>query len=258
MRNMRLAKLEREGAKPLKYSEQGLSLIMNEIKVLRNSFFRRVFLKRSVERDILEEFRLLYFDSYVVGNTYWLGTPALKCPLDLWIFQEIIAEVRPQTIIECGTAHGGTAHFMATICDLIGFGEVISIDIVESPDRPTHPRLRYLLGSSTSPDVLNEVELLLGEGGPTMVILDSNHSTEHVLAELENYSRFVTQGSYLIVEDTIMNGHPAFPDLGPGPMEAVEQFLASSSDFVSDRTREKHLMTFHPKGYLQRVRSNHE
>jgi len=255
---MRIAKLDPERTNAGNYSERGLSFIKNELKVLRNSFFRRLFLKRSFERELVEEFSLLYFDSYVVGNTYWLGTPVLKSPLDLWIYQEIITEVRPQTIIECGTAHGGSAHFMATICDLNGIGKVISIDFVESPDRPSHPRLKYLLGSSTSPIVLNEVEMLVGEDGPTMVILDSDHSTEHVLAELQNYSRFVTEGSYLIVEDTNRNGHPAFPDSGPGPMEAVEQFLAESSEFVSDRAREKHLMTFNPKGYLQRVRSGHE
>lgn len=86
-----------------------------------------------------------------------------------------------------------------------------------------------------------------------MVILDSDHHKEHVLKELRTYSRFVTLDSYLIVEDTNINGHPVYLDFGPGPMEAVEEFLTENSQFFVDRTKEKLLLTFNPCGYLRRI-----
>ena len=85
-----------------------------------------------------------------------------------------------------------------------------------------------------------------------MVVLDSNHSRDHVLRELEVYGPLVTPGCYLVVEDTNVNGHPVLPDHGPGPMEAVEEFLATTDDFEVDRGRENRLLSFNPSGYLRR------
>ena len=87
-----------------------------------------------------------------------------------------------------------------------------------------------------------------------MVILDSDHRKPHVLEELRIYGRLVPKGSYVVVEDSNINGHPVFPGYGPGPMEALEEFLAENKDFAIDETMEKHLMTFNPKGYLRKVR----
>jgi len=87
-----------------------------------------------------------------------------------------------------------------------------------------------------------------------MVILDSNHDKDHVLNELRSYNRFVTKGSYLIVEDTDFNGHPVLPDYGPGPMEAVKAFLSENKDFEVDKSREKFFLTFNPRGYLKKIR----
>lgn len=87
-----------------------------------------------------------------------------------------------------------------------------------------------------------------------MVILDSDHSKVHVLNELRIYSKLVTKGNYLIVEDTCINGHPVCQGFGPGPMEAVEEFLKENQDFVVDRTREKFYLTFNPKGGLRRIK----
>jgi cephalosporin hydroxylase len=208
--------------------------------------------------EIVESFHRLYFNSYVVGgtwqNTYWLGTPVLKCPLDLWCYQEILAEVRPDLIVESGTAHGGTSLFLATICDVLKKGKIVTIDIEDYPGRPEHERILYLRGSSTSEEIYPQVRDLAGDSDRVMVILDSDHSRDHVSRELTLYSPLVSRDSYIVVEDTNVNGHPVLPEFGPGPMEAVEDFLRTTDDFVVDARWEKFYMTFNPRGYLRRVR----
>ena len=142
---------------------------------------------------------------------------------------------------------------MATIMDLIGHGRVISIDSEPRADRPQHPRLSYWTGSSVDQEIVAEARKVAGNGR-TMVVLDSDHSATHVLQEIMSYRELVQVGDYLIVEDTNINGHPTYSDFGPGPMEAVEQFLAGTDEFVSDPRCERFLMTCNPKGYLERVR----
>lgn len=205
-------------------------------------------------RSIAEQFHEQYYDSGVWRNTFWLGVETLKCPLDLWIYQEILFETRPRFIVECGTAAGGSALFLASVCDLLGGGEVITIDIEERADRPSHQRITYLRGSSVSVEIVQEVKGIIRDAQPVIVILDSDHGEEHVLNELRLYSEVVTEGSYLIVEDTNVNGHPVFQLHGPGPMEAVEKFLRETDRFVADREREKFFITFNPKGYLKKLK----
>jgi len=187
-------------------------------------------------------------------NTQWLGVPALKCPLDLWIYQEIIFETRPDVIVEAGTRLGGSAYFFACVFDLMKHGRVLTIDVQDHPGRPRHERITYLLGSSTSDEMIQEVRSLIREGEKVMVSLDSDHSKTHVLDELSLYGSLVTVGNYLVVEDTDINGHPVRPKFGPGPMEALEEFLEKKPNFVSDISREKFGMTFNPRGYLKRIR----
>ena len=195
----------------------------------------------------------VFYASNAWTQASWLGSQALKNPLDLWIYQEIMAETRPDVVIETGTYRGGSAHFLASVCDLLGSGEVVSIDIEQRRDEyPAHPRITYLAGrSSTDPDVLEEVRERVG-GRRTMIVLDSDHSQRHVDAELEAYAPLVPLGCYLIVEDS--NIGQIRPDLMPGPLQSIETFLAARSDFAIDREREKFLLTFNPSGYLKRVR----
>ena len=183
----------------------------------------------------------------------WLGVQALKNPLDLWVYQEIVFETKPELIVETGTYRGGSALFLASLCDLVGRGEVVSIDIEpEREDYPAHPRITYLSGrSSTDPAVVDEVRARAAND-PILVILDSDHSQAHVEAELATYAPLVPVGCYLIVEDS--NIGQIRKDLMPGPQEAIETFLAQVDDFVVDREREKFLITFNPSGYLRRVR----
>jgi cephalosporin hydroxylase len=182
----------------------------------------------------------------------WLGYRVVKCPFDLWAYQEILVETRPTLIVECGTKFGGTSLFLASIFDLLGGpGRVLTIDIEELPKRPIHPRIEYLHGSTLDPDVIARVHAA-AVGQRTMLILDSDHSEHHVRGELDAYHDIVTPGCYLIVEDTNVNGHPVLPDFGPGPMEAVDGFMATTSGFVMDRDRERFLISLNPRGYLLR------
>ena len=201
--------------------------------------------------------RAFAIDWYESPNTWqelsWLGVPLQKNPLDLWIYQEIISEIRPALIIETGTLRGGSALYLAHLCDLLGKGEVISIDIGPQPNLPDHPRVRFLRGSSVAPHIIDQVKSLAGALEPVLVILDSDHAAPHVSSELDAYSPLVTPESYLIVEDTNVNGHPVMPSHGPGPMEAVREFLKTHREFQPDSYRERLMLTLNPLGYLKRA-----
>lgn len=214
---------------------------------------RRILRFLKIEKIIVDQFNRIYYESAVWTKTRWLGTPILKCPTDLWIYQEIIFEVKPDFVIECGTAYGGNALFFASLFDLIGKGEIVTIDVKDVKERPKHERITYLLGSSTSKEIVEQVRRLVSNKGTIMVILDSDHHKEHVLNELRIYGDLVTEASYLIVEDTNINGHPVYPDFGAGPMEAVEEFLKENKNFVVDASKEKFYLTFNPRGYLRRI-----
>jgi cephalosporin hydroxylase len=208
----------------------------------------------AVRQAIVDQFHRLYYHSADTTwrDTTYRGTEIAKCPLDLWLYQEILVTVRPTLIIETGTYAGGSAYYLGDVCDTLGRGRVVSVDIAAQPNLPPHDRVTYLAGSSTDPAVVADVTAL-ADGGPVLVILDSDHSEAHVRAELAAYSPLVPVGSYVIVEDTNVHGHPALPTHGPGPMEALDDFLRSTDDFVIDEHMHKFLMTFNPRGYLRRV-----
>ena len=216
------------------------------------SFFDRDQLPLNTqERDIIDRFHDLYYRRWLAGgdtiNLSWFGHATFKCPLDLWIYQELLVRSRPDVIVETGTKFGGSALFMATIMDTIGHGRVISVDIDPTPDRPKHSRISYITGSSTDALVVAQVREEVG-AGRAMVVLDSDHRAEHVYNEIIAYNSLVPIGDYLIVEDTNVNGHPTFPEYGPGPMEAVDKFLSENNEFVVDDRCERFLMTLNPRG----------
>ena len=181
-----------------------------------------------------------------------MGYPTLKCPLDMWVYQELINEIKPDVIIETGTFHGGSALYMAMICDMLNNGEIITVDVVSRDPHPEHSRIKYLLGSSTSNKIIGQIENIIEDKKNIMVILDSEHKKEHVLQELNIYHKYIESGGYLIVEDTNVNGHPVRPNWGEGPMEALDAFLRSNDNFEIDLSREKFIMTQNPRGYLRR------
>ncbi len=208
------------------------------------------------ERSVVSEFHKFYYEKANTGgtwqDTYWMGCKILKCPMDLWIYQEILHETRPDLIIETGTYNGGSASYLASIMDILGTGQVVTVDVAAHEGRPSHPRIRYIQGASTASSVVSEIKPLAA-GKSVMVILDSDHSRDNVHRELEIYAPLVTRGLYLIVEDSNVNGHPTGLDHGPGPMEAINDFLVGNPDFILDERREKFFMTFNPRGYWRRA-----
>ena len=208
-----------------------------------------------VKQTIIDQFHLLYYHlrPRVWQNTFYRGIPILKLTSDLWVYLTLIDRIRPGLIIETGTRFGGSALWMADQLELLGGGRVVSVDIDDEPDKPQHPRLTYLTGSSTDDAVVEAVrQMLPTDGSPVMVILDSDHAKDHVLAEMRRYAPLVTSGSYLIVEDSNINGHPVFADFGPGPYEAVEAFMADNDDFEVDEECQLYYVTQNPGGYLRR------
>lgn len=217
------------------------------------NFLKRV--TRSSGIPVIDKFIRTYFARNIQEKAYFLGVKAIKCPLDLWIYQEIIFDIKPDFIIETGTAHGGSVLFLATICDVIKNGTIISIDVETKRLETKHDRIRFLTGSSVDKEVVNQVKNMIRSSmDKVIVILDSDHRKNHVLKEMEIYGKLVSKGSYLIVEDTSVNGHPIAPEHGEGPMEAVQEFLKMHDEFVIDKEREKFLMTFNPNGYLKKIK----
>lgn len=187
------------------------------------------------------------------AETYWLGRQVVKCPLDLWTYQEIIFETQPTLIIETGTSGGGSAYFFATLFDLMhSDGLVVTIDEIAYPDiRPEHDSIIYLVGDSTGPVMFD----WLTNWAPkrkTMVCLDALHTYEHVKKELELYAPLVSPGCYLVVEDTGWRDPKDTPE-GEWADRAVEEFLVSHPEFQVDLSREKHLLTSNHGGWLRRV-----
>lgn len=203
--------------------------------------------------DVLDSFHRISYHSYTWSMATWMGVPMLKHPCDAMMLQELLTRVRPALIVETGTAMGGSALFMGHVCDAIGHGQIITIDL--EPDvKVKHPRVTYRTGSSVDPEIVDYVRDRAARcGGPVLVILDSDHRAAHVAAELDAYAKLVTVGSYLIVEDTNVNGNPVLPEHGPGPAEAVAALLATYSTFERDALAERYLMTCHPGGWLRRI-----
>lgn len=200
-------------------------------------------------------FRSLIRKTSNFGSTTWLGHPIWQNLLDLWTIQETIAEVRPTLLVETGTNRGGSSMFYAHLFDLLGRGEVITIDVEKMHDL-THPRITHLLGSSTSSEIVEEVRARAARSvaGNVLVILDSDHSAAHVSAELEAYASLVTPGSYCLVQDGVIDTLGAFRRYRPGPLPAIRDFVRNHPEFVIDEERcQRYLITHHPAGWLKRV-----
>ncbi len=210
------------------------------------------------DQTIIDEFHRLWRRSQRNDLLNFMGRRACKTPMDLWVYQEILWELKPDLVIECGTYEGGTAHYLACMMDVIGHGNIMTIDI-QDRNPPQHPRIKYLLSGTVDKGFQKVQKLRAMYPGHVLVILDSSHQAHYVLQEMKLYAPLVTKGSYMIVEDSDLNGHPA-GDLpywragDPGPHEAIEQFLGENDEFVIDSSREKFYVTVCKDGYLKKVK----
>lgn len=237
----------------------------------------------SSDKEVVDRFHKLYYQSKPYLNMTFLGVPSMQYPGDNWALQELITAVRPEFIVETGTALGGSSLYYATIFETLGGpGEVITIDInnypeakqmfrdlmstelpnktlPDWPDPSGYPvwkkRVHFIRGDSVSKEVVEQV-YRRAKDHRVLVTLDSLHTKQHVLNEMKAYAPLVSVGSYLVVQDTHLNGHPNqhWSLTEEGPWEAVQEFLKTHPEFQVDHGPEKHLISQSPSGYLKRIR----
>ncbi len=200
-------------------------------------------------------------------NFTWMGRPIIQYPQDIIAMQEIIWQVKPDLIIETGIAHGGSIIYYASLLELIGKGEVLGVDIdIRKHNRkaieehPMYKRIHMIEGSSVEKNTVEKVKSYARDKESVLVCLDSNHTHQHVLDELNFYAPFVTQGSYIVVFDTIVEDLPEnyLPNrnwnVGNNPKTAVHEFLKNNHDFEIDTSIDnKLLISVCPDGYLKRI-----
>jgi cephalosporin hydroxylase len=200
-------------------------------------------------------------------NFSWMGRPIIQYPQDMIAMQEILWDIKPDLIIETGVAHGGSLIYYASLMELMGKGHIVGIDIdirkhnrdaIES--HPMFKRISLLEGSSVSDDIVNQAKSFIKPGMTVLVSLDSNHTHEHVLHELELYAPMVTVGSYCVVFDTIVEDMPKAMydrpwDVGNNPKTAVFEYLKTHPEFeINKAIDNKLLISVAPDGYLKRIR----
>lgn len=214
--------------------------------------------------------RLGWSRKYSYGFS-WLGRPIIQLPDDMLRIQEAIFQTQPDVIIETGIAHGGSLIFYASLMEIIGKGRVIGIDIdIRAHNRaaieahPMSKRITMVEGSSVAPEVVEEVRALVDGAQVVMLILDSDHSRDHVAAELEAYAPMVTSGSYILSQDGVMQLVAGMPRSGPdwaenNPISAVTAFLQRHPEFELakpprpfDETLETPDCSHHPIGWLRK------
>ena len=203
-------------------------------------------------QDLKLEFNDAFWRSEEWHRASWLGKRTHRAPTDLFIYQELIARLRPDWIVETRTGAGGLALFLASICELVGDGQVLSIDDYPVADPPEHPRIKYLRGDPAAPATGAQAREIVGPEPRALVILGGAAGPQ-VEAAFRNYAPFVPGGSYVIVEDTILDGNPVWPAFGPGPYSALPKIL-DGREFMADPDLERFALTFNRGGYLKRIR----
>ena len=199
---------------------------------------------------VIKDFNNLYWQAHVQtwGNTKWRNVRVWKAPTDLWVYQELITEIKPDLIIETGTAYGGSALYMRDILDKeYPEGKIISIDILHEilEEKAKVPGIEFYLGGSTEIETVTHVKALIAAYNcqRVMVILDSDHSEEHVSKELDLYSPLVTVGSIIVIEDT--NNHL-------GAQAAGNSWALRQKGFKKNLMCEKFMLTFCRDGFWER------
>ena len=241
---------------------------IEEFKQERSLDIRRMSQDEELKKKSLDW--MIHADKYkYTYNFSWLGRPIIKFPSDIILMQEIIWDIKPDLIIETGIAHGGSIIFSASMLELIGGdGHVVAVDIDirkhnrdEIEQHPLYKRITMFEGSSISDDIIHKIEKIAKNKETIMVFLDSLHTHEHVLKELEMYAKFVTVGSYIVLPDTFIEFFPRgyFSnrpwDVGNNPMTALREFLSRNDNFIVDQNISNKLMITEAfDGFLKRIK----
>jgi cephalosporin hydroxylase len=219
------------------------------------------------KKEIIDTFHCIYYgneNNHSGPAQMYNGVPIHKNPMDMFNYQQILFEQRPDYIIECGAFQGGSTLYFADILTLIGKGKIISVDICERsqnwyPQVRQHEKTICLEGSSVDHSIIEEVRKIVGDSKSVFIILDSLHTKDHVLLEMENYGPLCSSGNYMIVEDSNLNGHPLPPKWHTGtmeeggPFEAVQAYMQKYNDFLIDSDLEnRFLFSYAPSGYLRK------
>ncbi|MEX0759654.1 MAG: CmcI family methyltransferase, partial [Tistlia sp.] len=208
-------------------------------------------------RMTVAEYHQRYFQSTFMRNIFWMGVPTLKMVSDLWIYQEIIHQARPDIVVEIGSHFGGSTLFLAHLLDQVGHGDILSIDISREVYLAKHPRISEITGDSGSGAVIEQVRERTA-GLKTMVVHDGDHSEAAVRRDLEAYGDLVSRGQFLIVEDSIVDVfNPAryrLREMDGGPLPVIRAFVeARPGRFEITDLHRRFLLSASPFGYLKRI-----
>jgi len=242
-------------------------LSRNEFEKVRQNNASRLFKNRKLHKKALQVKVEANNRYYWVSLTNWFGEPCLQLTQDLFAFQEIIYKTRPDIILEIGVAWGGSTLFYLNLCKTLGLKGVVGVDIFIPKDlrqrlikkKPKNTFLKLIQGSSIDLKTMNQVKKIV-KGKKVFIILDSNHTHDHVLSELNFYSKLMKKGQYLICGDTIIANQPQSKkrprewNKKNNPMTALKLFLKDNKQFVIDKKIErKMLITNMPDGYLKKI-----
>jgi cephalosporin hydroxylase len=204
-----------------------------------------------IPEDLRLAFVEAFWSSLAWKQTAWLGRHIAAAPTDLLAYQDAATRVRPDWIVETGTGDGGRTIFLATICDLLGTGRVVSIGEQLSEDLPQHPRVVYVEGRPEAPATVARVRDIVGSESRALVVL-GRAARDATVAGFDAYAPLVPVGSYVIVTDTVVNGNPVWTGFGAGPAEAVKLILGRHGEFYADPELERFGFTFNAGGFLKR------
>lgn len=194
----------------------------------------------------------------------WLGIPIVQFPTDIVCMQEMIWKIRPDFIVETGVAHGGSCVLHASILEMLGKGQVIGVDVeirkyneIAIKSHPLSKRIRLIEGSSVAPETVAKVNQMIPKGSRVIVVLDSNHSYEHVKKEIQLYKDLVSAGSYLVVMDGAQEWAADLPNgksewRTDNPLMAIREFMEGNQDWEIDEYYSRMKITSSPQGFLRR------
>lgn len=240
-------------------------LTRKEFEKLRLEEAEALFANKKLQKDALNVLAEADKNRWI-HQTTWFGEPVLQLPQDMFATQEIVFKTRPDYIIEIGVAWGGSTLFYTSLLGMLGGSKVVGVDIYIPDDlverlsnKPTMSDIHLIRGQSTEESIIKDVHEAVNYSDRCMVILDSYHTEEHVLQELDAYKDLVGEGCYIICADTIVEDLPEQThrkrEWGPGnnPRTALKKFLKENADFhVDEEIRNKLLFSCHPDGYIFR------